>query len=599
MQNQSVKPRISRQRRGQSPEADALRMGCGWSAGQTDQPWILVETTEGDSHPGSVHLGDLAEFTHQGVIAAGGSPARYTCTDICDGIAQGTEGQFYSLPSREVMAMATEMHAVSGHFDGIVFLSGCDKSLPAHLLAAVRLDLPCVFVPGGVMEAGPEGFTLEGVGTIYAQKRRGELDDSSYEFLRKSACTGSGSCAFFGTAATMQMLSEVMGFALPATALIPAHLSALKDAARQAGKRVLELVNEDLIPSKIFTQKALENALIVHAATGGSTNALLHLSAMANDVGLEFSYEKINEINKRVPFILNLKPSGKFTTDKLWYAGGVPRILWELKEYLHLDAMTVTGLTLGENLEILQKAGHFEQMPRFLANYNGQVRDIIRSAEEPLRPEGAIRILFGNLAPEGAVVKTSALGSDKRHFIGKARVFNGQADALELLLTGKINPGDAVVVRYEGPAGSGMPEQFYVTEAIASNPLLNSSVMLLTDGRFSGATRGPCIGHISPEAAKAGPIAAIEEGDWIVADLGAGTLDLVGKASDVFLPELDTNSLENAKLLMQAEIEKRLAVPETLNGYQEHQRQNKNKKGLLGLYTRFAASAAQGGGFVH
>ncbi|MEB3287115.1 MAG: dihydroxy-acid dehydratase [Vampirovibrionales bacterium] len=640
--------RISEKRRQQAPEADALRMGCGWSSGQTNKPWILVETTQGDSHPGSIHLGDLANFTHEGIIEAGGSPARYSCTDICDGIAQGTEGQFYSLPSREIMVMAAEMHAVSGHFDAAVFLSGCDKSLPAHLIAALRLDLPCVFVPGGVMEAGPEGFTLEGVGTIYAQKRRGELDEESYAFLRNSACTGSGSCAFFGTAATMQLLCEAIGLALPATALIPAHLNALKDAARQAGKRVLELMEEDLRPSKIFTQKTLENAITVHAATGGSTNALLHLAAMAKEADLDFSYALVNEINAKTPFILNLKPSGKFTTDKVWYAGGIPRILWELRHLLHLDVMSVTGLSLGENLDILKSTGHFEQMPRFLANYNGKVEDIIFPAASPIAKQGAVKILFGNIAPEGAVIKTSAITPlltsddlDQKHQatteassvrLGRARVFDSQQTALEAILRGKISPGDAVVIRYEGPAGSGMPEQFYVTEAIASNPLLNTSVMLLTDGRFSGATRGPCIGHISPEAARGGPLAAIQDGDLLRLDLEAGSIDVIAKADDIAFKNghrqadvpnghrqadvLETGDptagaddircesgtingigkpvlphafdWEKARETMRLELEARLAGMDLPAP--------KFNRGLLGLYTRHALSAANGGG---
>ncbi len=577
---------ISRTGREQSPEADSLRMGCGWGRREADQPWILIETTAGDSHPGSVHLGELAQFVDKGVVAANGAPAHYTCTDICDGIAQGTAGQHYSLPSREVMVMASEMHARSGHFDGVVFISGCDKSLPAHLMAALRLDIPAIVVPGGVMEAGPEGFTLEGVGTIYAQKRRGEIDDSAYEFLRSGACPSAGSCAFFGTAATMQMLSEVIGLAMPATALIPAHLNALKDAARQAGRRVLELVSEDLRPSQIFTQKALDNALIVHAATGGSTNALIHLAAMVQEAnqhgaGLEFSYARINEINRQVPFLLNLKPSGKFTVDKLWYAGGVYRILRELRDFLHLDAMTVTGLTLGENLDVLEKTGHFINMPRYLANYNGAVSDIIRPLDQPLRPHGAIQILFGNLAPKGAVIKTSALPAETRRFQGLAKVFDNQNDAREAVLTGKIKPGDAVIIRYEGPGATGMPEQFYITEAIASHPLLATTTALITDGRFSGATRGPAIGHVSPEAAHGGPIALLVEDDVVCFDLDAGSLNIIG------IDQVE-RSLAEVEEVLEVRRQQLSAVPTRPDPRQTG--------GLLGLYCRHALPASEGGG---
>lgn len=568
---------ISTKRRQQAPEADALRMGCGWGRKDLDKPWILIETTSGDSHPGSVHLGDLAKVTEKGILAAGGAPAHYTCTDICDGISQGTEGMYYSLPSREIMTMAVEMHAHSGHFDGMVLHSGCDKSLPAHLIAMLRIDIPAIVVPGGVMEAGPEGFTLEGVGTAYAQKRRGELDEAAYEYLRTTACPSSGSCAFFGTAATMQLLSEVAGLALPATAMIPAHLNALKEASRGAGDRILGLVQEDLRPSKIFTQKALENTLIVHAATGGSTNALIHLAAMAKEVGLSFTSEQVNEINRRVPFLLNLKPSGKFTSDKIWYAGGVPRILWELREFLHLDALTVTGLSLGENLEILEKTGHFMRMPMFLTNYGGKVEDLIRPVSEPLRPTGGVRILKGNLAPDGAVIKISALDEKMKAFTGKARVFNNQDEALEAIFNGKIQPGHAIVIRYEGPAGSGMPEQFYVTEAIASNPFLATSTVLITDGRFSGASRGPAIGHVCPEAAHRGPIALVEEDDLIHFDTDACSLNIIGVKGQELLP---------------AAIEE--VLRQRLDGL--HLPAPRFTRGLLGLYSRFALPAWEGGG---
>ncbi len=568
---------ISQIRREQSPEADSLRMGCGWGRKDTDKPWILIETTSGDSHPGSVHLGELAEYTEKGVQAAGGALAHYTCTDICDGVSQGTAGMYYSLPSREIITMAVEMHAHAGHFDGMVLHAGCDKSAPAHLIAAARINLPTVIVPGGVMEAGPDGATLEGVGTAYAQKRRGELDEASYEFLRQNACPSSGSCAFFGTAATMQMLAEVLGLAQPATALIPAHLNALKTASRNAGERILGLIQENLKPLDILTQAALDNALIVHAASGGSTNALIHLAALAREAKLDFSSERINDINARVPFILNLKPSGKFTTDKIWYAGGVARLMWELRDYLDLNVKTVTGLSWGENLEILQKSGHFAQMPLFLNNYGGKVDDIIRPVSQPLMEMGAVRVLKGNLAPDGAVIKVSALLGKQEVFTGKAKVFHASEEALEAIFQGKIQPGDAVVIAYEGPAATGMPEQFYVTEAIASNPLLSSSVAIITDGRFSGASRGPAIGHVSPEAVKGGPIALVESGDLIRYDLKQNRLDVVG-----------ANGVEM-----------------TLDEMEPVLRQRRSKwtppparylSGMLGLYTHNALSVWEGGG---
>ena len=567
---------LSKTRREQSPEADALRMGCGWSRRDTDQPWVLIETTAGDSHPGSKHLGELSKYVEKGVITSGAAHAHYTCTDICDGIAQGTAGMDYSLPSREVMVMASEMHANAGHFDGIVFLSGCDKSLPAHLIAAVRLNRPSIVVPGGVMDSGPDGSTLEGVGTAYAQKRRGELDEAAFEFLRQGACPSTGSCAFFGTAATMQMLSEVMGFAQPGSALIPSHLNALKQAATSAGERISGLIQEGLTVDKIFTPNALYNALVVHAATGGSTNALIHLAAMALEAGIPFSYEMINDINARVPFILNLKPSGKFNCNMLWYAGGIPRLMKELTPFLRLEALTVTGLSWQENLDILERMGHFENMPRFLSNYGATVRDLILPIESPIRPRGAIQILYGNIAPKGAVLKVSAM-KEITEFTGKARVFNRQADALESVYQGKINPGDVLVIRYEGPRATGMPEQFYLTEAIASNPLLATSTCLITDGRFSGATRGPAIGHVSPEAQDGGPIAFLQEGDQITINLATSQLDLTGTAESSLTPNQAT-----------ALLKERAASWEPPS--------RKYTQGMLGIYTKNAQPASRGGG---
>ncbi|MDX2085383.1 MAG: dihydroxy-acid dehydratase [Candidatus Melainabacteria bacterium] len=567
----------SETRRQQSPEADALRMGCGWSNRDTDRTWILVETTQGDSHPGSVHLGDLAKFVEKGVLAGGGSPAHYTCTDICDGIAQGTDGMDFSLPSREVITMAVEMHAEGGHFDGAVLLAGCDKSLPAHLIAACRLNLPTIVVPGGVMPAGPEGFTLEGIGAVHPQKERGEIDDATYRFLQQAACPSAGSCAFFGTAATMQLLAEVLGLALPATGLIPAHLNALKQAARVAGEHIITLVKKDIRPSHIVTQAALDNALMVHAATGGSTNALIHLAAIATELGLEFSLNRVNQINQQVPFILNLKPSGRFTSDKIWFAGGVPRIMKELQAYLNLDVLTVTGKSWKENLEQLELARHFEQMPRWLAGEGGKVEDIIRPVSQPLRPTGAVRILYGNLAPEGAVIKVSALSEGMQRFTGPARVFNSQQEALQVVRAGQIHPGEVLVIRYEGPGATGMPEMFYITEAIASNPLWATRVVLITDGRFSGATRGAAIGHVSPEAARGGPLAYVQDGDLIHYDVEAGTLNIVGVAGE----RLSPSSLAT---MLEVRAQRPLKVPRKYN------------RGLLGWYTRYARPVREGGG---
>ncbi len=567
----------SKIRRAQAPEADALRIGCGWSPDDTDKPWVLIESVQGDSHPSSVHLTGLAGYVEKGTLVAGGISANYSCTDICDGIAQGTAGMDYSLASREVIVMATEMHVQGGHFDGIVFLSSGDKAVPAHLMASVRLNIPSIIVPGGLMDSGPNGFTLEGVGTAAAQRKRGEIDERAFKFLQLSACPSVGSCAFFGTASTMQMLSEALGLAMPSAALVPAHLNALKESARKAGEQILVLIEKNICPRDIITAKSLENALIIHAATGGSTNALLHLSAIAREAGIDFSYEQVNEINAKIPFLLNVKPSGRLNANMIWYAGGVYRIIKELVPFLNMETLTVTGKTLGDNLEALERSEHFERMPMFLNNYQAKVEDIIAPLEKPFRSRGGIQILHGNLATEGAVLKTSAMPEDMREFTGRAKVFNSSKKALEAIYDETIQPGDAIIIRYEGPAASGMPEQFYVTEAIASNPKLATCVALITDGRFSGASRGPVIGHVSPEAIRGGMISVVEENDWIAFDLNTSSLNIIGIKGKLM-------TLDQVQLILDQRL-KALVHPKP-----------RYHKGLLGLYTQHALSAREGAG---
>jgi dihydroxy-acid dehydratase len=571
-----VKMLHSQRMRRSAPEIDPLRLGCGWKEEDLGKPWVLVETTGGESMPGSVHLPELAHHIRDGVIEAGGATARYDCTDMCDGIAQGTEAMSYSLPSRELIAMVVEMHVVSGHFDGMVLCSSCDKSIPAHLMAIARVNIPSLLLPGGVMDIGPGYMTLERVGTIDSELKRGRIDRHSYEFLREHSCPSVGACAFMGTACTMQSLSEALGLALPTTALIPAYHFALKRAARRTGQAVLRLIEHGIRPKDILSEAAFENALAVHAAIAGSTNALLHLPAIAKELGISVSLETVVRINDSVPYIVNVRPSGEHPSTLLWYAGGVARVMWEIREMLSLDVMTVTGRTLGENLEELKENGFFDDIPRYLESYGLTLRDIIRSPDDPISKEGGITILKGNLAPEGAVVKRSAVVPEMRRFIGKARVFDGQRQALEAIFSGEINPGDAIIIRYEGPKGNSMPEQFYVTEAIASDPVLNRSVALITDGRFSGASRGPCIGHISPEAAEHGPIAAVEDGDVILIDIPNRRLDLIGVEGKEISPQ---SALE----LLRERLSK---LPPFKPRY---------SSGLLGLYTRLATSASQGG----
>ncbi len=569
------KGRLSIERRAAAPEADPLRLGTGWTKADLDKPWTLIECAGGDSHPGSVHLPRIAQAVRDGIMEAGGAPAIYYCTDMCDGIAQGTEAMNYSLASRELIAMASELHVRTGHFDCAVFIAGCDKSVPAHLMAAARLRMPAIIMPGGVMQPGPSETTLDMVGTHHSGFRRRKMTKKDYQFYCDHACPTAGSCAFLGTANTMQILAEAMGMALPGSALLPLGYMLQTRMARRTGSAALALFDKRITAEKIITQAALENALVVHAAIGGSTNALLHLPAIARELDLKFSLEMVAEINDRVPFILNVRPSGVHPSSLIWAAGGVPAIMWELEDHLHMDALTVTGKTLGQNLADLRKDGYFETTPRFLENHSLHKVDIIRPITDPLDETGGLAILWGNLAPDGAVIKRSAVVKEMLKFTGRARVFDNAEDALNAIYEKEIRPGDAVITRFQGPRANGMPELAYITEAISSDKALRRSVALITDGRFSGGSRGPCVGHVSPEAADRGPIAVVQDDDLILIDVEGRRLELVG-----------INGKEQSPPKIKQTLKKRLArLPE---------HQPPKRTGLLGLYTKHCAPAHLG-----
>lgn len=559
-----------------APEADALRLGVGWSKSDLEKPWVLVETAGGDSHPCAVHLHQVAQDVRDGVIASGGAVGRYDCTDMCDGVAQGTDAMDLSLPSRELLSMVVELHARSGHFDGMVLLSGGDKSIPAHLLAAAKLNLPTVIVPGGVGELGPSGMSLERVGTHHAQLKRGELSSEDYQFYCEHACASAGTCEFFGTAATMQLLVEVLGMALPYSALRPVHLNHHRRGARQAGETLIHLIKEDLRPQTILTADALHNALVVHAATAGSTNALIHLAALTHALNLPFDWQQVVELNNTVPWILNVRPSGQHANSDVWAAGGVPQLMADLRPWLKLDALTVTGQSWGQILDELDQTGTLNRWPSFLAQRGLKQRDIIADPNHPLSAQGGLTVLWGNIAPEGAVIKRSAVASDMHQMTGTAKVFTTQADALAAVFDGTVEPGDVVVLKGQGPRAHGMPELFYLTEAIASHATLNTTVALITDGRFSGATRGPCIGHVSPEWAAGGPMGWIQDGDLIAINLPENQLNLVGWDQQPYDP--DTVAAELARRQQQGGA----FIPATPSG-------------LLGMYQHLCTSAMAGG----
>lgn len=511
-----------------APEIDPLRLGTGWKLEDLSKPQVIIESSYGDSHPGSGHLIEFVEEARKGIYDAGGYGARYFCTDICDGEAQGHDGINYSLPSRDMMANMMEIHANATPFDAGVFIASCDKSMPAHLMAVGRINIPSIIVTGGVMDAGPDLLTLEQIGKYNAMCERGEITKEKLDFYKHNACPSCGACSFMGTASTMQVMAEALGLMLPGSALMPATSKELREVAYEAGKQALYLAKNNLTPDKIVTMKSFENAIMVHAAISGSTNSLLHLPAIAKEFGIEIDADTFDRLHRDAHYLLNIRPAGEWPAQFFYYAGGVPRIMEEIKDRLHLDVMTVTGKTLGENLEELKNNGFYEKCEKHLEKYNLKKEDVIRPFDKAIGKDGSIAILKGNLAPEGAVVKHTVVPKEMFKATLKARPFNCEEDAIKAVLTHEIEPGDAVIIRYEGPKGSGMPEMFYTTEAIASDKKLGASIALITDGRFSGASKGPAIGHVSPEAAEGGPIALVEENDLIEINIPERILRIVG-----------------------------------------------------------------------
>ncbi len=559
-----------------APEMDPLRLGMGWEVSDLSKPQIIVESTFGQSHPGSAHLLKLSELASEEINKNGGKAAMYFATDICDGMAQGHDGINYSLVSRDIIADLIEIHANATTFDAGVFISSCDKSVPAQLMAIGRLNLPSVMVTGGVMDAGPDLLTLEQIGKYSAMYERGEITEEKLTYYKHNACPSCGACSFLGTASTMQIMSEALGLMLPGTALLPATSAALPQAARDAGKAAAKLATTDLTARKIVTKESFENAIMVHAAISGSTNAIIHIPAIAREFGIDIDADFFDKMHRGAHYLLDIRPSGRWPAEYFHYAGGVPRIMEEIKSMLHLDVLTVTGKTLGENLDELKNDGYYENCDSLLKKTGLKRTDIIRSFDNPIGTDGTVAVLKGNIAPEGSVVKHSAVPKEMHKAKLRARPFDSEEAAISAILTGKINKGDAVIIRYEGPKGSGMPEMFYTTEAISSDPELSASIALLTDGRFSGASKGPAIGHISPEAATGGPIALIEEGDLIEIDIEKRILRLCGI---------------NGESRTEDEIEAVLAQRKAAWKPKE----SKYTHGVLKLYTENAASPMKGG----
>jgi len=480
----------------------ALLKALGVTDKDLDKPFIAVVNSFTTVVPGHAHLNQVAEAVKTGVTSAGGVPFEFNTIAICDGLAMGHEGMRYSLPSREIIADSIEVMVQAHRFDAMVLITNCDKITPGMLMAAARLNIPSIVVTGGPMLSGiykgrkvGAVSMFEAVGEVAA----GKMNEEELKMLEDLACPGCGSCNGMFTANTMACVTEALGMSLPGSATPPAVRASRLKIAKESGEKVVELMREELKPLDIMTPEAFENAIMIDMALGGSTNTVLHLSAIATEAGFSLPLTLFDKLSRRVPHLCDMIPSGPYAMEDLDAAGGIPAVMKELSPFLHLDAVTVTGKTVGENIE---------QATVLDAN-------VIRPLTNPVHLEGGIAVLSGNLAPKGAVVKATAILPKMLVHKGPARVFDSEEEAMKAILNKEIREGDVVVIRYEGPKGGpGMREMLSPTATIAGMGL-SESVALVTDGRFSGATRGPCIGHVSPEAAEGGPIAALRNGDVI------------------------------------------------------------------------------------
>ncbi len=493
----------------------SLFKAMGYTDEEIKRPLIGVVNSKNEIVPGHIHLDTIAEAVKAGIRMAGGTPIEFGAIGVCDGIAMGHMGMKYSLATRELIADSCEAMGLAHSFDGMVFIPNCDKIVPGMLMAAARINVPSVVISGGPMlslNRNGKQLDLNSVFEAVGSYKAGSMTEEEVCEIENSACPGCGSCSGMFTANSMNCLTEVLGMGLPGNGTVPAVYAERIRLAKTAGMKVMELVEKDIKPSDILTPKAFENALTVDMALGCSTNSILHLPAIANEAGVEINLDIVNEISSKVPNLCKLAPSGHHHIQDLYEAGGVQAVMKELtkKNLLNVDLITATGKTVGENLE---KA-------KVLDN------NVIRDIDNPYSTSGGIAVLRGNIVPDGAVVKRAAVAPEMLVHKGPARVFDSEDAAIEAIYNGKIVKGDVVIIRYEGPKGGpGMREMLGPTSAIAGMGL-DKSVALITDGRFSGATRGASIGHASPEAMEGGPIAAVKDGDIISIDIPQGKLNV-------------------------------------------------------------------------
>ncbi|HEX2964427.1 MAG TPA: dihydroxy-acid dehydratase [Syntrophorhabdaceae bacterium] len=494
----------------------SLFSAMGYLEEELKRPIIGIVSSANELIPGHIHLGKIAQAVKEGVRIAGGTPMEFSTIAVCDGIAMNHEGMKYSLGSRELICDSVEVMAKAYPFDGLVLIPNCDKIIPGMMMAAMRLNIPAIMISGGPMLAGRfKGKAVdlitvfEGVGKVAG----GLMDKQELAQLEQCACPGAGSCSGMFTANSMNCLSEALGIGLPGNGTIPAVHGARIRLAKTAGMRILELVKKDLKPRDILTTQAFRNAITVDMAFGGSSNTALHLPAIAHEAGIALPLALFDELSEKVPHICNMSPAGPHHLEDLNEAGGVHGIMKELtkKDLINVDCVTVAG---GKIRDALKNAGVLDY-------------EVIRPLNKPYHKKGGLAVLSGTLAPQGSIVKRIGVAEDIWHFEGKARVFNSEEEAGRAVLGGKIKTGDAVIIRYEGPKGGpGMREMLTPTSILAGRGL-DKECALITDGRFSGGTRGLCIGHVSPEAAEGGPIALVRDGDGITIDLNKKTIDLM------------------------------------------------------------------------
>jgi len=532
----------------------SLFKAMGYTDEEIKRPIIGIVNSKNEIIPGHIHLDSIVEAVKAGIRMAGGTPAEFGVIGVCDGIAMGHEGMKYSLATREIIADSIECMAIAHAFDGLVFVPNCDKIIPGMLMAAARLNLPAIVVSGGPMlsiKRNGKSLDLNSVFEAVGAVKAGKMNEEDVCEYEDNACPGCGSCSGMFTANSMNCLSEALGMALPGNGTIPAVYAERIRLAKYTGMKVMELIEKDIKPDAIMTPEAFKNALTVDMALGCSTNSILHLPAIANDAGVEINLDIVNKISMNTPNLCKLAPSGTHHVQDLYQAGGVQAVMNELtkKNLLNIDLMTVTGKTVGENIKNAKIVNN----------------EVIHSIDAPYSLTGGIAILRGNLAPDGAVVKRAAVAPEMLQHKGPARIFDSEEEAYSAIMGGKISKGDVIVIRYEGPKGGpGMREMLAPTSAIAGMEL-DKDVALITDGRFSGATRGASIGHVSPEAAEGGPIGLVQEGDIISIDINNNKINL----------EVSTEEIEKRRQTW--------TKPEP-----------KIKKGYLAKYSRLVSSASTG-----